>query len=88
MPMSRKGLVSRDAPQDVGVMIARAQKRLDWSAIALTAAADELEQARALGALVDATPVRAEAESVAALVSEMAAARELAASPRRSRDVI
>jgi hypothetical protein len=73
---------------DIEATIRRAQKRLDWSAIALTAAADELDQARALGALVDATPVRADAESVAALVSQIAAARELAASPRRARDVM
>ena len=69
-------------------MIARAEKRVRWAALALEAAARELDQAGELGAVVMVLPAAlgVEAERCRTIVVEIEQARMLAGSERRTRD--
>ena len=64
--------------------------RIEWAALALGAAARELEAAGEAGLIVDGTPerLRAEADRLGGLLPKLDAVRELAMSERRVRDAL
>jgi hypothetical protein len=68
--------------------IALAQRRVEWAAHALVAAANDLHEAGEAGAVTNGTAaeLQAEAQRVAGLVRRIAGDRELAGNSRRARD--
>jgi hypothetical protein len=68
---------------EIDSVLQRCEKRVQWSAVALSQTGAELRSLREAGVVVDDGPITQEALTLAELLDDLAGAKRLAASPRR-----